>query len=53
MTRQYQQASLLPESLVEAKSLAGSESVGYAWRAASGQRLAGFSANLKRWSNQP
>ena len=25
MTRQYQQASLLPESLVEAKSLAGSK----------------------------
>ncbi len=47
MTRYYQQATLLPESLVEAKSLAGSRCE-HAWRT---QRPAndwqGFSANLK------
>ena len=47
MTRQYQQAALLPESLVEAKALAGSKCE-HAWRT---QRPAndwtGFSANLK------
>lgn len=47
MTRQYQQAALLPESLVEAKALAGSKCE-HAWRT---QRpandWAGFSANLK------
>jgi len=47
MTRHYQQASLLPEALVEAKSLAGSRCE-HAWRT---QRPAndwqGFSANLK------
>jgi carboxypeptidase Taq len=47
MTRHYQQATLLPESLVEAKSLAGSKCE-HAWRT---QRPAndwqGFSANLK------
>ncbi len=47
MARQYQQASLLPASLVEAKSLAGSKCE-HAWRT---QRPAndwqGFSANLK------
>lgn len=47
MTRQYQQAALLPEALVEAKSLAGSKCE-HAWRS---QRpandWAGFSANLK------
>ncbi|HIH6947935.1 TPA: carboxypeptidase M32, partial [Enterobacter hormaechei] len=47
MTRHYQQATLLPESLVEAKSLAGSRCE-HAWRT---QRPAndwqGFSANLK------
>ena len=47
MTRQYQQASLLPESLVEAKSLAGSKCE----HARRTQRPAndwqGFSANLK------
>ena len=47
MTRHYQQAALLPESLVEAKSLAGSKCE-HAWRS---QRPAndwlGFSANLK------
>ena len=47
MTRHYQQAALLPESLVEAKSLAGSKCE-HAWRT---QRpandWAGFSANLK------
>ena len=47
MTRHYQQASLLPESLVEAKALAGSRCE-HAWRT---QRpandWAGFSANLK------
>ncbi|HAU8265519.1 TPA: carboxypeptidase M32 [Kluyvera intermedia] len=47
MTRQYQQAALLPESLVEAKALAGSKCE-HAWRS---QRPAndwtGFSANLK------
>jgi carboxypeptidase Taq len=31
MTRHYQQATLLPESLVEAKSLAGSKCE-HAWR---------------------
>jgi carboxypeptidase Taq len=41
MTRHYQQATLLPESLVEAKSLAGSRCE-HAWHAASRQRLAGF-----------
>ncbi|WP_318376925.1 carboxypeptidase M32 [Enterobacter sp.] len=47
MTRHYQQAALLPEALVEAKSLAGSKCE-HAWRS---QRpandWAGFSANLK------
>ena len=47
MTRHYEQATLLPESLVEAKSLAGSRCE-HAWRT---QRPAndwqGFSANLK------
>ena len=47
MTRHYQQATILPESLVEAKSLAGSRCE-HAWRT---QRPAndwqGFSANLK------
>ena len=47
MTRQYQQAALLPESLVEAKALAGRKCE-HAWRT---QRpandWAGFSANLK------
>ena len=47
MTRHYQQAAVLPESLVEAKSLAGSRCE-HAWRS---QRPAndwqGFSANLK------
>lgn len=47
MTRHYQQAALLPETLVEAKSLAGSKCE-HAWRS---QRpandWAGFSANLK------
>ncbi len=47
MTRHYQQAALLPESLVEAKSLAGSKCE-HAWRT---QRPAndwpGFAANLK------
>ncbi|AKM87426.1 carboxypeptidase M32 [Enterobacter ludwigii] len=47
MTRHYQQASLLPEALVEAKSLAGSKCE-HAWRT---QRPAndwqGFAANLK------
>lgn len=47
MTRQYQQAALLPESLVEAKALADSKCE-HAWRT---QRpandWAGFSANLK------
>jgi carboxypeptidase Taq len=47
MTRHYQQAALLPESLVEAKALAGSKCE-HAWRT---QRpandWAGFSANLK------
>ncbi|MDU7199684.1 carboxypeptidase M32 [Phytobacter diazotrophicus] len=47
MTRQYQQAALLPESLVEAKALAGSKCE-HAWRT---QRpandWAGFSTNLK------
>lgn len=47
MTRQYQQAALLPESLVEAKALAGNKCE-HAWRT---QRpandWAGFSANLK------
>ncbi|MFC6120353.1 carboxypeptidase M32 [Citrobacter bitternis] len=47
MTRQYQQAALLPESLVKAKALAGSKCE-HAWRT---QRpandWAGFSANLK------
>ncbi|MEH4624562.1 carboxypeptidase M32 [Phytobacter diazotrophicus] len=47
MTRQYQQAALLPKSLVEAKALAGSKCE-HAWRT---QRpandWAGFSANLK------
>ena len=47
MTRQYQQAALLPEALVEAKSLAGSKCE-HAWRS---QRPAndwdGFAENLK------
>lgn len=47
MTRHYQQAALLPESLVEAKSLAGSKCE-HAWRT---QRPAndwkGFAENLK------
>lgn len=47
MTRQYQQAALLPESLVEAKSLAGSRCE-HAWRS---QRPAndwqGFAENLR------
>lgn len=47
MTRHYQQAALLPEALVEAKSLAGNKCE-HAWRS---QRpandWAGFSANLK------
>jgi len=47
MTRHYQQAAVLPEALVEAKSLAGSRCE-HAWRS---QRPAndweGFSANLK------
>ncbi|HBZ76594.1 MAG TPA: carboxypeptidase M32, partial [Leclercia adecarboxylata] len=47
MTRHYQQAALLPESLVEAKSLAGSKCE-HAWRT---QRPAndwqGFAVNLK------
>ncbi len=47
MARQYDQAALLPESLVEAQSLAGSKCE-HAWRT---QRpandWAGFSANLK------
>ena len=47
MTRQYEQAALLPESLVEAKSLAGSRCE-HAWRS---QRPAndwqGFAENLR------
>ncbi|SEL63707.1 carboxypeptidase Taq [Kosakonia sacchari] len=47
MTRHYQQAALLPETLVEAQSLAGSKCE-HAWRT---QRpandWAGFSANMK------
>ncbi|QOV66744.1 carboxypeptidase M32 [Citrobacter sp. BDA59-3] len=47
MTRQYQQAALLPESLVEAKALAGSKCE-HAWRTQrSANDWAGFSANLK------
>jgi carboxypeptidase Taq len=42
MTRHYQQATLLPESLVEAKSLAGSSVRARLAYAASRQRLAGF-----------
>ena len=48
MTRQWQQASLLPDELVEAKAIAGSECE-HAWRT---QRPAndwrGFSANLRK-----
>lgn len=47
MTRHYQQAALLPEALVEAKSLAGSRCE-HAWRTQRPNNdWAGFSANLK------
>ncbi|STQ12232.1 peptidase M32 carboxypeptidase Taq metallopeptidase [Enterobacter cloacae] len=48
MTRQYQQASLLPESLVEAKSPAGSKCE-HAWRT---QRPANDLARLFRQSER-
>lgn len=47
MTRQYQQASLLPESLVEAKSLAGSRCE-HAWRTQRPNNdWQGFAVNLR------
>ncbi|MDA3131211.1 carboxypeptidase M32 [Atlantibacter subterraneus] len=48
MTRQYQQAALLPESLVEAKSLAGSRCE-HAWRTQRPNNdWQGFAENLKQ-----